>query len=341
MAITPFTFNPTQLLKGAEKQLGDVAGGFTGSKEYPPNAMGHLHSTMAFSFVVPESVSNNSKLGGMTGKVLGQAQQTTAASRIGQVGQAMEGVGSFIGKGVDFLPGQSGNAEALKNKFGQTKMNVTDSQVILPMPNTFQVLDGATWAPIDADPSFIGLLTKVAGDLTQGGGIDAVMAAGSSLLKEMTGGLMNRLLAEGGGEGLYQAYTKSLENPFTDVAFQSMQRRTFQLTWQLFPKSASEMMSIKGIINMFRLHMHPNLNEGTNGNWLDFPSMVIPTCLFMGSPSPFLPKIAMSVINNVTVNSSPNAMWTVHSDGMPPHIQFSIEIQETQPLLKEDIGAGY
>jgi hypothetical protein len=34
-------------------------------------------------------------------------------------------------------------------------------------------------------------------------------------------------------------------------------------------------------------------------------------------------------------------MWTVHSDGMPPHIQFSIEIQETQPLLKEDIGAGY
>jgi hypothetical protein len=325
-------------LKSSEKQLGQgIQGGFTGTKEYPPNAMGHLHSTIAFTFVVPEAVSNNSQIGGLMGKITGVAPTTTAARRMAGIGDAAQ----LLGKVTDATTSLVGGKTDFANKMSATKMNTTDSIVVLPMPNTFEVSDGATWAPIDADPSFIGLLTKAAGDLSKQDAMDVVVGTLSSMAKEMMGGMMNRLLAEGGGEGLFQAYTKSLENPFTDMAFQSMQRRSFRMSWQLYPKSAPEMQQIKGIINMFRLHMHPNLNQGSNGNWLDFPSMVIPTCMFMGSPSPFLPKIAMSVINTVTVNSSPNAMWTVHQDGMPPHIAFSLELQETQPLLKEDIGAGY
>lgn len=357
MATNPFAFDQKSLTLGAaEKQLGQVKGGFTGSKEFPPNAMGHLHSTVVFSFVVPESVTSNQKLGKFAGGIQGQVKETAAAAQMGAVkavGSTVGGVlGGLAGKGIEKI-GEFGGIEATKGlgeawaKKGQELgsaqvMNVTDSMITLQMPNSIEVADGASWAPVDADPSFIGLVVKAANSLIQGEQLGEVLKeAGFGMVKEMGMAAMNRFLAEGGAAGLAQAYTKSLENPFTDMAFQSMQRRNFRMSWQMFPKSASEMSSIKGIINMFRFHMHPNLSEGKNGNWLDFPSMVIPRYLFMGQESPFLPKIAMSVINNVTVNASPNGMWTVHSDGMPPHIQFSIELSEVQPLLKEDILAGY
>ena len=326
-------FDKQTFTKNVKELGGKDVGAFAGTSSYPPNVLNESHSTIMFTFVVPETVSA-SPIGAFAGTPKKTAAQTTAAGQIGKVGEAS----STLAKGARAL-GMDRVASALE-KGAPTKMNETDTQIHLPIPNSFEFSDGATWAPIDADPSFIGLIVNVLGNMNNGEYMKALEGGFWSIVKEM-GGAMLGALDEGQSKGLGQAYLKSLENPFTDMAFQTMQRRSFRMSWQLYPKNASEMQQIKGIINKFRFHMHPSLNQATQGSWLDFPSMTIPQFMFQKSPSPFLPKLALSVINSVTVDPTPNGLWTVHTDGNPPHINFSLEFSEVQPLLKEDITLGY
>lgn len=322
-------------VKAAESAKGNTAlgGGGTGPDYSYNKPVGEATpAQVKFSFIVPSSVANNPSL---SKKLVGSVDPTKNTSGVQAGGSAR--IESIRKSTVS-------EAEKMGLNLGSTTVGVSSSTCFFYMPNEFEYLSAAGWAPIDADPSFLGLVTgQIAsakkdtwyGQMWEGlksSIAPAAMEAGQSSLG---------LLDEGKSKGLGQALTRTLENPFTDVAFQSMQRRSFRFLWNYFLKSSDEVNSLLGSIQMLRFHQHPSVNPNLgNAAFLDYPSYIVPTFLYNGSPNKFLPQISISVIDTVSFNVTPNGHWASHSDGSPIQISLSLQITEVQPLMKEDIGKG-
>lgn len=321
------------------------------------NAKEHPHY-MVFNFVVPETVYKKQIASGEFRRLLGNAtdappvKSTAGRYMDGTIGAAVEAganAGNTLAKAAADTYRKYGSNTEIPNtieKWGGGKTTIfsvkTSSMMIgLLMPNQIHFMSAAGWAPIDADPSFIGSLAKTAGAMIHTGDIKNTGIAGfTSLVGELIQGA-GGILDEGASKGIAQALSKSLENPFTDMAFQTMQRRQFQFSWQLFPKDRGDAQRIAEIIKVFRFHMHPNLNETTLGAFLDYPSYIVPSFYFGGSQSPYLPRISLSVIDQVETDLTPNGQWSTYTDGFPAQINLTIVVSEVQPLLKEDIALGF
>lgn len=207
----------------------------------------------------------------------------------------------------------------------------------LLMPSSIQFNTGAGWQAVTATPTGVGLLAEVALSANK---LDSLKgAAGFGLA-----GLISSTLYEQ-GQAAMQSVAKKVYNPYVSQAFESMQRRQFQFSWDLFPKNQIELDMIHEIIKMFRYHMHPSLNA--DNMFLRYPSQLeMSFKIGGGDESLYLPKISTCVIKDFQVNYTPNNQWsTVNDDygfgGAASQYQISLTVEEIVPLVKQDIQKGF
>lgn len=220
----------------------------------------------------------------------------------------------------------------------QRKYKRTSNAIHILVPDSVQFSSGAGWQDVNFDLNAFGLFVDVAtNDQTKALGI---------LQRESA----EALDSFGEGGRISDAMMKSIKNPYTQQAFQGMNRRTFQFNWQFAPKSQDELNVIDEIIALFRFHMHPSISNlsGTGSNYLNSPGQVDIEWYFKDpdngewSENAWIPKISTCVIESVSTDYTPNGQFSFfRSAGAPTQINFSIQLKETTPITKNDISRGF
>lgn len=224
-------------------------------------------------------------------------------------------------------------AQSAANALGlNEKYKHTGDVVKLMMPSSVQFNDGAGWQAVNASPTGMGLLAQVTiGD-----------ASGSELLAKKGMDFVSNILMDQGQQA-FESVSKKVFNPFVSQAFESMQRRQFRFEWTLTPKNNMELENVKKIIDMFRFHLHPSLQEGNM--FLKYPSQVDVQFMADEYENVWLPKITTCVIKDFSTNYTPNNQWStveaLRASGAPYQYQISVTVEEITPLVKQDLADGY
>ena len=229
------------------------------------------------------------------------------------------------------------------------KYKRTDLLMWLMMPQSVQFATSAGWEAINANMNALGLLAHEAG-AAAGAGDDSKMMANLISAFGTEAGQAAFDAMGGGSQDVGSAVTNSVQNTFNEMAFKGMQRRQFQFSWQVSPKSLAELEELDKVIQHFRFHAHPGLSlSTTSGSYLDFPGTVDVEWYTKGEEegddwieNAWLPRISTCVIASVETDYSPNNQYSFFKNaGAPTQINLTVTLQEIQPLLKSDISRGF
>lgn len=165
------------------------------------------------------------------------------------------------------------------------------------------------------------------------------------ILKNLGGGAVEALTGNEGAIPLANKVFGRADNPFVEVFFNSMDVRTFQYNFNFAPRNEAETMEIQQIIQLFRFHMAPDLQE-TNSRYLTLPSEFDIHYMYKAADgnsyeNDYYGRIGTCVLENVAVNYTPGDKVRSFADGAPTQITMSLQFRETEVLTKEKINAGY
>jgi hypothetical protein len=150
--------------------------------------------------------------------------------------------------------------------------------------------------------------------------------------------------SEGVQETFDKAFGQTL-NPYLEVAFSSMGMRKFEYTFKFAPEKESETQEVRDIIQLFRFHMVPEL-KGKNERYLTLPSTFDIHYMYQDGngaavENTFYNKIATCVLNNVTVDYTPDGTVRSFESGAPTQINLTLSFDETEMLTKQKVNDGY
>jgi len=165
------------------------------------------------------------------------------------------------------------------------------------------------------------------------------------ILKNLGGGAVEALTGNEGAIPLANKVFGRADNPFVEVFFNSMDVRTFTYNFNFAPRNEDETMEIQQIIQLFRFHMAPDLQE-VNSRYLTLPSEFDIHYMYKAQDgnsyeNDYYGRIGTCVLENVAVNYTPGDKVRSFADGAPTQITMSLQFRETEVLTKEKINAGY
>lgn len=145
----------------------------------------------------------------------------------------------------------------------------------------------------------------------------------------------------------YSAATRRINNPHMEFLFKSVAPRTFSYNFKFTPKSASEAETCRRIIELFRTHAAPSLEETTSfGQYWQFPSEFDITFLSNGVENRFLNKVSTCALTNIVVDYTASGEWAALRDtsgiGAPPvFATMSLTFQELELMSRQRIEEGF
>ena len=161
-------------------------------------------------------------------------------------------------------------------------------------------------------------------------------------------------LAGGGQAGAVG--TGRVVNPRLEKLFKQKDFRNFNFSWEFYPKTKDEVEQVRNIIETFRYHAHPSReNEpGSDDSSKVQVNLRVPgefEIRFLSSnPSPnaagfveneYLPSIGRCSLVAISVDYTPNSMYSSFQDNSPTAIVFSLQFSEMGLLTREAIDKGY
>ena len=164
------------------------------------------------------------------------------------------------------------------------------------------------------------------------------------VLKNIGGAFVEALTGTEGAVPLANKVFGRAENPFVEVFFNSMNVRSFQYNFNFAPRNEDETMEIQQIIQLFRFHMAPELQE-RNSRYLTLPSEFDIHYMYKANDgnsyeNDYYNRIGTCILENVSTNYTPNGVKSF-ADGAPTQITMSLTFRETEVLTKAKINQGF
>jgi len=106
-----------------------------------------------------------------------------------------------------------------------------------------------------------------------------------------------------------------------ELAFKGINKRQFQYTFKMIPKSAAEADEIKSIIHLFKRNMLPEMTGGDgSGRRMTIPNTFNIQYMYNGADNNFLHKIGECVLENFSVayGGEKYATYNPTANGAPP-----------------------
>ena len=156
-------------------------------------------------------------------------------------------------------------------------------------------------------------------------------------LKELGSGVLDTL----GGGDLFRLASKSVGlavNPRQEQYYNGPAFRSFNYTFDFYPKSKEEAEDVQKIVKLFKYHSSPAMEtQQTYGRFFIVPSEFEIHYMFKEGPNPHLHKISRCVCENVEVKYGPDAQWSTFKDGQPTSTQMTLTFTELEFITKEKI----
>ena len=238
------------------------------------------------------------------------------------------------------------------SSYHPTTTRITDSIAIYLPPNVQDNLSAA----------YNGMATGMLGAAAQSGAaalkgmknddfegaasaiIDGGAAIGTKLAVNAAAGVAEALGGGEGGEELLNKAFGQANNPYLEVLFDQMALRQFTYNFTFAPRSKAETDDVQKIIQMFRFHMAPELQQG-QGRFLTLPSEFDIHYMYQqedgaAEENHYYNKIATCVLENVAVDYTPGGVRSFQ-DGAPTQITMGLTFKETELLTKDLIKKGF
>ena len=251
---------------------------------------------------------------------------------------------------------QQYNATAFSAEYFKDKAY---QQIIMYMPQDIQDVYSAKWegkkfgamtTGMIASAGRTGMVNKLqeqakslGNQLGKKGQVEAAAAVVSGLAQKITGDSISAGDLFGGISGVAR-------NPNVEVLFQSMELRTFDLSFKLAPFDDQDAKRIKSIIKIFKRAMLPQYSldsdtkvfgyEGKGAlqaGFIQVPKVCAVNFMRGGERNRFLPRYKMCAITDVNVNYTPDNVYSTFDRNMPVSTELKISFMETKLVFSEDI----
>lgn len=203
------------------------------------------------------------------------------------------------------------------------------TDIFLYQPIGIAVSDGANYTNLD-----MGLFGGVLGIANSGSGkfTESDAVAAGLLSKEAVSGITGLDISKGGAIGALKKGVAA--NPYTRVAFEGTNVRTFEFNFKLVPESKEETEIAKKIERTFRKFLYP---KRAGSIALAYPPLFQIKFFVKGKESPYMPKIKPAYLTSLqtTFNETSNAVFT--GTGAPLEIGLALAFQEERQLVRQDL----
>ena len=128
-------------------------------------------------------------------------------------------------------------------------------------------------------------------------------------------------------------------NPKQEQLFEGVNFRKFQMQYLFAPRDTAEAKNVDKIIQAFKYHMHPEFVSKSKFLYVN-PSEFDIEYHFKNGNNPHIHKHTTAVLENMTVNYTPNSVYNIYDTGMPTQIVITLDFVELMVLTKETIEDG-
>jgi hypothetical protein len=236
--------------------------------------------------------------------------------------------------------------QAVKNAvpFNGRSQRRLKTAIAMHIPNQLSVRYATMWGEMDNTANAQALMA--AGSSGVNAVAEALNGNASAAKKNLSDALgtgteaavANKFLGPGAkNAGIVSAVTGTAANPKKEQTFQGVDFRKFTFEYQFYPRDEAEAQNVLRIIHQFKLHMHPEFKSELNYVWI-YPSEFDIIYYTGGVENLNIHKHTSCILENMSVNYTPNGNFSVFANGMPTQINISLDFKELQLASKETIG---
>ena len=128
-------------------------------------------------------------------------------------------------------------------------------------------------------------------------------------------------------------------NPRNEAFYNSPTQRTFNYTFDFWPRNPAEAQAVENIITIFKYNSAPGFTEKTTGLFTT-PNYFKIKYMHKTSENTHLHRIGACFCTDVQVDYSPDGQFSTFETGQPVHTRLSVSFLEDRIVTKRDIEAG-
>lgn len=280
----------------------------------------------------PLIASNYTKAQVVTGTTIAGAAPAAAAGAVvkGDLTGAAAGVGVAAGLGYVGVSAIQSQSTSFTRQQKRLK-----TAIALHVPNQLSVRYGTNWGEEDTNTFAMGAAgaDAIGKFLSEGGKMDQLTGPGKAIAAAIA---LDKLP---GGAAL-SAMSGIATNPRKEQMFKSVDFRTFQFSYEFYPRDPKEAEYVLNIIHQFKLHMHPEYKDTSQFLYI-YPSE-FDIYHYQGTGENMnLHRHTSCVLTEMTVNYSPQGQFTTFDNGMPTQINITLNFRELSLLTKDKIQDGF
>jgi hypothetical protein len=285
------------------------------------------------------------------GNVISETSAVDAAATGAVVGGVAGGAAGLIFGGVGAVPGAAGGAAAgaglaagavvIAKEFNNEAVYDQMISIYLPFCTKVNNEDSFVYEDISNQvaSAFFNALGSPVDTSAQG------LEAGAQKLAGVVGAAGSVASARG-----------VVINPRLEKLFKQKEFRTFSFSWEFYPRNKTEVQSIRDIIETFRYHAHPARDEQVVGEKESNVQIMLRVpaefeIRFLSSnpdinqagfvENEYLPKIGRCSLTSISVDYSPNTVFSTFVDNSPTSIVLQLNFSEMGVLTRETVDKGY
>lgn len=269
---------------------------------------------------------------------------TATAVAGGGVGLVVAGppgaaAGTAVGFGVGLVAGAAGVglAKAFNNDA------VYDQMVSIYLPFCTKINNEDTFQYEETDQGILQGMADFAGSP-----LDTTAQAGYVAADKIS-----KPLGIGGAVG---AGPGKVTNPRLEKLFKQKDFRNFSFSWEIYPRNQQESEAIRDIIETFRYHAHPARDSDTENKEEDKAEVILRVpgefeIKFLSTnpnsgqsgfvENEFFPKIARCALTSVSVDYTPNSLYSSFVNNAPTAMTITLQFSEMGLITREDVSKGF
>ena len=247
-------------------------------------------------------------------------------------GSANFSVGAYVSNGT--------NSERLPATLERAPTIRTLGSICLYMPSQIQVSQKANYGEAEIGAMVAGSLGML--KAIQGKSESDISGFVDSFKESAKSGAVAALEGAGmtGASAALAISQGKVTNNRTEMKFEGIDRRSFQFSFRLLPRSAQEAQRISDIVTMFRLHSMPEFATSTTGDALGRTLVSPSTFDIEYTPGEHLHKIGTCVLEAVDVKYG-GERPQFFKDDQPVETELTLSFKELEIVTKEKIAQGF
>ena len=244
---------------------------------------------------------------------------------------------NFINKSIK--PGSQG----FRSKLPDGK--ISNSAIALYMPSTITVAYNQEYAPETAGIAGAGEAAFQAYEAAlEGEKLVAALKTGGSFAVTKASEFVGSVISmTGAGDPIKMIQKRSgvAINPRNEQFYDSPKFRSFNYTFDFWPRNPKEAKAVEDIIYIFKYNSAPGISGTLGSGFFENPNYFNISYMYNGERNANLNHISACYCTDVQVNYTPDGQATFfEGTGIPVHTQLTVQFIEDRVLTKQDIVAG-